>query len=49
MDPFDDLKRRYKELRSQYDDGKLSPDHFLAEVQQLRTQDASRLWYLVGN
>jgi hypothetical protein len=49
MDPFDDLKRRYKDLRSQYDDGKLSPDHFLAEVQQLRTQDASGTWWAVNS
>ena len=49
MDPFDDLKRRYNDLRAQYDDGKLSPDHFLAEVQQLRTQDASGTWWAVNS
>ena len=49
MDPFDDLKRRYKELRSQYDEGKLSPDHFLAEVQQLRTQDDSGTWWAINS
>lgn len=49
MDPFNDLKKRYKELRSQYDDGKLSPDNFLAEVQQLRTQDSSGTWWTVDS
>jgi hypothetical protein len=48
MEPFDDLKKKYKQLRSQYDDGKLSPDHFLAEVRQLRTQDSSGTWWAVN-
>lgn len=49
MDSFEELKKRYKQLRSQYDDGKLSPDHFLAEVQQLRTQDSAGTWWAINS
>lgn len=49
MDSFEELRKRYQRLRSEYDAGRLSPDHFLAEVQQLRTQDSSGTWWAVNS
>ena len=49
MDPFEDLKKRYKQLRSQYDRGEITPDQFLAEVQQLRTQDSTGAWWAINS
>ena len=49
MNPFEDLKKRYKQLRSQYDRGEITPDQFLAEVQQLRTQDSTGTWWTINS
>ena len=48
MTSFEELKRRYQQLLTQYEAGKFTPAQFLAEVQQLRTQDATGTWWAIN-
>ncbi len=48
MTTFDELRRRYQQLLKQYEAGIFTPAQFMAEVQQLRTQDSTGTWWAIN-
>jgi len=42
------FQQRYQQLRAMRDAGQLSPQQFIAEVQKLRWQDSSRVWWAIN-
>jgi len=42
------FQQRYQQLRAMRDAGRLSPQQFMAELQKLRWQDGSRVWWTIN-
>lgn len=42
------FQQRYQQLRGMRDAGQLSPQQFMAELQKLRWQDGSRVWWTIN-
>jgi hypothetical protein len=45
---FDQFQQRYQQLRGMREEGQLSPQQFLAELQKLRWQDSNLLWWTIN-
>lgn len=45
---FNQFQQRYQQLRAMREAGQLNPHQFIAEVQKLRWQDSSRVWWTIN-
>lgn len=46
---LDQFQQRYQQLRAMRDAGQLSPQQFISELQKLRWQDGSRVWWAINS
>jgi hypothetical protein len=44
---FNQFQQRYQQLRAMRETGRLSPQQFIAELQNLRWQDGSQFWWTI--
>jgi hypothetical protein len=45
---FNQFQQRYQQLRAMRETGRLSPQQFIAELQNLRWQDGSQFWWTIN-